>query len=97
MTPGRAGRVRQGTGDEMNEVTAGTPGGRVLPIAAVVVAGVAQLVVLVPFTVASGLVAPAWAIAVLIAMWIAFAFAFVRSGRGRPLRTRLGPVARASP
>jgi len=80
----------------MNEVTAGTPGGRVLPIAAVVVAGVAQLVVLVPFTVASGLVAPAWAIAVLIAMWIAFAFAFVRIARRRPLMTLLVPVANAA-
>src|SRR5665811_1515799 len=80
----------------MNELTAGRPGGRVLPIAAVIVAGVAQLVVLVPFTVSSGLLAPAWAIAVLIALWVAFAFLLARMARRRPLLTPLIPVANAA-
>jgi hypothetical protein len=79
----------------MGNATVGTRGGspgRALGIGAVVVAGLAQLVVLVPFTVASGLVAPLWAIVLLYGLWLAGAVLLVRLARRRPLVTPLVPV-----
>ena len=70
-------------------------GGRALPIATVVVAGALQLVVLVPFTVASGLVAPLWAIVGLYILWIAATAVLVVLARRRPLLTPLVPVVNA--
>ena len=71
-------------------------GGRALPIAVVAIAGVLQLVVLVPFTVASGLVAPLWAIVGLYILWLAAAAVFVVLARRRPLLTPLVPVVNAA-
>lgn len=87
----------------MNEAAAGHsggwvsgPGGRRLAIATVAVAGVLQLVVLVPFTVASGLLAPLWAIVAFYALWAAGALLLVLIARSRPLATPLVPVANAA-
>ena len=82
----------------MNEMTAGSKGGpmagrRMVDIAAVAIAGVAQLVVLVPFTISSGLAAPLWAIVLLVLVWAAFTYLLVRLARRRPLLTLLVPVA----
>lgn len=71
------------------------PGGRVLPVVVVAVAAIAQLVVLVPFTVASGLVAPLWAIVALYLLWAGAAYLFVRLARRRPLATPVVPAANA--
>ena len=80
----------------MDETTAGTPGGRALEIAVIAVAIVLQLVVLVPFTLASGLAAPMWAVAALVAVWVLFAAGLVRLARVRPLFTPVVPVANAA-
>lgn len=68
-------------------------GGRALGIAAVVVAAALQLVVLVPFTVSSGLVAPLWAVLVLYALWVAAVVVLVRVARRQPLAAPLVPLA----
>jgi hypothetical protein len=71
-------------------------GGRGLRIAAVVVAAAMQLVVLVPFTVASGLLAPLWAIVGFYVLWLAGAVVLVVTARRRPLATPLVPIANAA-
>lgn len=71
------------------------PGGRVLPVVTVALAVIAQLIVLVPFTVASGLVAPLWAIVLLYLVWAGAAFLLVRVARRRPLMAPLVPAANA--
>lgn len=72
-----------------------TSGGGPLAIAAIGLAAVAHLVVLVPFTVASGLVAPLWAIVLLYALWLASAVVLVGLARRRPLLTPVVPVVNA--
>lgn len=66
---------------------------RWLRMAAVVVAALGQLVVLVPFTVASGLMAPLWAIVVLSVLWLVEAIVLVGVARRRPLLAPLVPIA----
>ena len=69
------------------------PRGRALRGAAVVVAVVGQFVVLMPFTVASGLLAPLWAVVVLYAVWAVAMAGLVLIARKRPFATLLVPVA----
>jgi hypothetical protein len=83
----------------MSNTAAGThsgPAGRIARILVVAAAGVAQLVVLVPFTVASGLLAPLWAIVLFYVLWLVAAFVLVRLARRRPFVTPLVPVANAA-
>lgn len=56
------------------------------------VAYAAQAVVLVPFTVASGLVAPLWAVVALFALWAAGLVVLVRTARRRPFAAPLVPL-----
>lgn len=66
---------------------------RALSLTVVVLAALAQLVVLVPFTIGSGLVAPLWAVVLLHLVWVAAAAAFVALMRtGRALWTPLVPI-----
>jgi hypothetical protein len=69
------------------------PRGSVLSLVTVVLAVALQLVVLVPFTVASGLLAPLWAVVALHGLWLAAAFVLLRTARRRPLAAPLVPVA----
>ncbi|HVL98318.1 MAG TPA: hypothetical protein VM324_03400 [Egibacteraceae bacterium] len=62
----------------------------------VVLAGVAQLIVLAPFTVASGLLAPLWAVGAFHVLWLGAAVVFVRVARRRPAATPLVPLANAA-
>ena len=64
-------------------------------IGTVAVAAALQLVVLVPFTVASGLVAPLWAVLLLYAAWIVGALVLLRLAQRRPFATPVVPVANA--
>jgi hypothetical protein len=57
---------------------------------------VLQLIVLVPFTVASGLLAPAWAIVLLYGLWAAAAVVLVRTARRNPFAALLVPAANAA-
>lgn len=75
--------------------TGGKPSGRAVSMIAITLAVVGQIVVLVPFTVASGLVAPLWAIVILYVLWFASAFALWRTARRFPLLAPLIPVANA--
>jgi amino acid transporter len=68
------------------------PHGRVPRAAAVTVAALGQVLVLVPFTVASGLMAPLWAVVVLLAAWTVAAVGLVLLARRRPFVTPLVPV-----
>lgn len=68
------------------------PYGRRLRAAAVAVAVVAQAITLVPFIVASGLVAPLWATIALVAAWVAAAAILALLARARPLATPLVPL-----
>jgi hypothetical protein len=67
---------------------------RATPVVALAV--VLQLIVLVPFTVASGLVAPAWAIALLALLCVLGAVTILRTARRRPLVTPLVPLVNAA-
>jgi hypothetical protein len=69
---------------------------RALHAAVIAVAALLQLVVLVPFTVSSGLVAPVWAIGGLLLLWAAGAGLLVRLARTRPLATPLVPLGNAA-
>ena len=87
----------------MNANTAATPaasggsdGRRHLATAAVVVAAALQMVVLVPFPVASGLVAPLGAIVALYVLWVGATVGLVLLARRRPLWTPLVPIANAA-
>jgi hypothetical protein len=64
--------------------------------AAVVVAALGQLVVLVPFTVASGLVAPAWAVAAFHVLWVGCTAVMLGLARRRPIATPLVPLINAA-
>ncbi len=69
-----------------------SPARRVLSILVVVLAWAMQLVV-GWFTAASGLVAPLWAIVVLIGLWLAAVLVLIRIARRRPFTTPLVPLA----
>lgn len=56
---------------------------------------VAQAVVLVPFTVASGLLAPLWAVIALHALWAVALVALVQVARTRPFAAPLVPATNA--
>jgi hypothetical protein len=64
---------------------------RWLRIGSVVLAGALQLVALVPFTVASGLLAPLWAIVGFYLLWLVAAAALVGVARRWPLAAPLVP------
>jgi hypothetical protein len=63
----------------------------VLSVIAVVLAWALHLVV-GWFTAASGLVAPLWAIVVLIGLWLAAVLLLVRTARRKPFMTPLVPI-----
>lgn len=67
--------------------------GQALRIAAIVLAVAGHVILLVPFTVASGLLAPLWAVIGFHALWLAAAVILVRTARRRPLACPLVPVA----
>lgn len=69
---------------------------RPLAILAIAVGFIMQLVVGVPFTVASGLLAPLWAVVAFYMLWIACAAVAIRLARRRPLATPLVPLANAT-
>jgi len=69
---------------------------RPLAILAIAVGFTMQLVVGVPFTVASGLLAPYWAVIAFYVLWIACAAVAIRLARRRPLATPLVPLANAA-
>jgi hypothetical protein len=62
-------------------------------ILAIVVAVALQAVVGVPFTVASGLLAPGWAVVAFSVLWLAFTVVLVAVARRRPLTAPLVPLA----
>lgn len=66
---------------------------RPLVTVAGVVAVVGQLIVLVPFTVASGLVAPLGGVVALYVVWAAFAAGLYLLWRRHPVLTPLVPLA----
>jgi hypothetical protein len=70
--------------------------GRWLAALVVITAIALQVIVLVPFTVASGLVAPLWAMAVLYVVWVMGAGALALVARRRPLATPLVPLVNAA-
>lgn len=59
------------------------------------VAGLAMMLVLLPFFLASGLMAPPWGVALLIAVWLGLFVLGVRSYRSRPVLVLLLPVVAA--
>jgi hypothetical protein len=69
---------------------------RGLAAAVVVLAAILQLLVLVPFTIASGLLAPLWAVVVLHLVWLAATAALVKVARTRPFVTPAVPIANAA-
>ena len=84
---------RQQAGGSLGEGWERDTRGRVLRGVVVAAAIVGQLIVLVPFTVGSGLMAPWWAVAVLVAVWAAAAVGLVRLARTRPFATPIVPIA----
>ena len=102
MTSGlfRGRRLRKGTA--MNEVASnrsqarfGGSGQRWWAFGVVALAVALQLVVLVPFTVASGLLAPLWAVLLLYGLWLAGALLLVKLARPRPFATPIVPAVNA--
>ncbi len=67
-----------------------------LDVAAVVVAVLGQAVVLVPFTIAIGLVAPAWAVVVFYLLGAAAVALLWRTIRRRPRLAPLIPIVNAA-
>jgi hypothetical protein len=61
----------------------------------VVVAVLLQAVVLVPFTIASGLLAPLWAVIGFYLLWAVGALVLFRLARRRPKVTPLVPIVNA--
>lgn len=88
----------------MNDMTMNNPsaangglaGRRLVTGTVIGLAAALQLVVLVPFTVASGLLAPLWAVVLLYAVWLAGATMLVRTARSRPLVTPVVPLVNAA-
>lgn len=70
--------------------------GRLAGTLAITVASILQLVVLVPFTVASGLLAPLWAVVGIYALGIAAVTTLVAVARRRPLLSPLVPIVHAA-
>lgn len=70
--------------------------GHALRVLAVVVAGLLQLVVLFPFTVASGLLAPLPGVVAAYLLGIASVVVLVRVARRRPLLSPVVPVVNAA-
>jgi hypothetical protein len=72
------------------------PDRRALELAVIIGAALLQLLVLVPFTVASGLLAPLWAVVTLYLLWLAAAAVLVRLASRRPLLTPAVPIVNAA-
>lgn len=70
--------------------------GRWPRLATVTLAVLLQLIMLVPFTVASGLVAPIWAVVALYVVWLGAAAVLFVLARRRPLLTPLVPIVNAA-
>lgn len=68
----------------------------VLRVVAITLAVAGQAVVAVPFTAASGLLAPLWGVAIAWVLWVASAVALVLVARRRPFAAPLVPVANAA-
>lgn len=66
-----------------------------LPLAAIGLATVMQLIVAVPFTIGLGLLAPLPAIVVAWVLWVAAAVLLVVVARRRPLLTPVIPIVNA--
>lgn len=58
--------------------------------------GVLGLLAVLPFYLASGLVAPLWAIVVLLMVWLSFALVALRSFRSRPWLVLVLPFVAAA-
>jgi hypothetical protein len=71
-------------------------GRRVLRTVAMGIAIALQAVLLVPFTVASGLLAPLWAVIVLYLLWLVAAGTLWVVARHQPLAAPLVPLANGS-
>lgn len=69
-----------------------TEDGRVVTTLIVAVAVVLQLVVAVPFTAASGLLAPLWGVVAAWMLWLVAAIALVLVARRRPLLAPVVPL-----
>ncbi len=84
----------EGTAAGMRGARSDGPSGlrRVLSVVAVVVAWALQLVV-GWFTASSGLLAPLWAIVMLVVAWVAAVWLLVRTTRRQPLTAPLVPLA----
>lgn len=72
------------------------PGQRWLAWLLVVLSVAAQLVVLVPFTIAAGLLAPLWAVVLLHVLWAGYAVLLWWTVRRRPLVSPLVPLGSAA-
>jgi hypothetical protein len=68
---------------------------RVWSALAIVVAVILQLIVLMPFTLASGLLAPLWAVVAFHVLWFGCAGVLLVLATRRPLLTPLVPIANA--
>lgn len=71
------------------------PAHDLLRVAVVAIAALGHLVVAVPFTAASGLVAPLWGIVLAWVLWGGGVIALVATARRRPLATPLVPLSNA--
>lgn len=90
-------------GNDMDQHAGGAPtsirdgdAGAILPRIVIGIAIAMQLVVLVPFTVASGLIAPLWAVVVLYAVWVVGAGMLAVVASSRALACPLVPAANAA-
>jgi hypothetical protein len=70
--------------------------GRLPAILAITGATILELIVLVPFTVASGLVAPMWAVVVIYALGVSAVAMLVAVARRRPLLAPIVPIVHAA-
>lgn len=86
------GNVDVGTGGADTRATGGF--GRLLAAVAVVLAGALQLLV-GWFTLATGLMAPLWAIVVFAILWAAAVVLLLGAARRRPLAAPLVPIVNA--
>lgn len=68
---------------------------RGLALTVIVIAVALQLVVAVPFTVGTGLLAPLWGIVAAWALWLAGVAALILTARRRPLLAPVIPLANA--
>lgn len=84
--------------DTTHPTTARTDGhhGRLPDVLAITVAAIVQLIVLVPFTVASGLLAPLPGVVAAYLLGLASVVVLVRVARRRPLLSPVVPVVNAA-